>query len=293
MSQNPTRFEHRFRAGRNRFRWVKVRSCRVVRRPHRVSSSVGICMGMGGSSAKPLEDLAVQPSLWGITHPIAEKPKPKSAPVTGAKQDGALIYLLAACTAAVSVVSAWLVRDDMYDGRSAAHVWWFGWVTALSTGLGALPVAACRGVSDWFMGLANALAAGMMCAASYALLSEGFALEPEGRSAITPVQGVLLGMVSGAAFVAISQKVLDQFEDVHLGIVEGVDARKVCGIRASLAIHLTTSTPHRNLAPPAGAPHHRGDGRALVLRRHRHRGILQTREPTAAWHACYDDPRRA
>ena len=209
-------------------------------------------MGMGGSSVKPYPDMAVQPTLWGITHPIAEKPKPKSAPVAEVKRDGSVVYFLATCTAAVTFVSMWLVRDDMYGGRSAAHVWWYGWVTALSTGLGALPVAACRGVSEWWMGLANALAAGMMCAASYALLSEGFDLEPA-DSAITPQQGVLLGMVSGAAFVAVSQKVLDQFEDVHLGIVEGVDARKVCRIKCRCYptphLHaLTAIRPHRH--PP-------------------------------------------
>ena len=52
------------------------------------------------------------------------------------------------------------------SGRSAAHVWWYGWVTALSTGLGALPMVWYKNVSDWWLGVGNAIAAGMMTAAS-------------------------------------------------------------------------------------------------------------------------------
>ena len=49
----------------------------------------------------------------------------------------------AALIAAVSVASGLQAqqRGSLYGGRSVAHVWWYGWVTALSTGLGAIPVA--------------------------------------------------------------------------------------------------------------------------------------------------------
>ncbi|KAL3908146.1 MAG: hypothetical protein SGPRY_009910, partial [Prymnesium sp.] len=144
---------------------------------------------------------------------------------------------IASALVAVTLASAWLVRADMYGGRSAIHVWWYGWVTALSTGLGALPAAACKGASDWWMGIANAVAAGMMCAASCALLSEGFDLTADDRTAITPRQGVLGGLAAGAAFVALSQKVLDQYGDLHPGIVDGVDARKAALIVAVMAVH--------------------------------------------------------
>ncbi|KAL1530764.1 hypothetical protein AB1Y20_001662 [Prymnesium parvum] len=164
-------------------------------------------------------------------------------------------YAIAAALALVTFLSAWLVRTDMYGGRSAAHVWWYGWVTALSTGLGALPAAACKGASDWWMGLANALAAGMMCAASCALLREGFDLEPDDRSTITPRQGVFVGLAAGAAFVGLSQKLLEQYGDLHLGVMEGVDARKALLIVAVMAVHsfsegIAIGVSFRGSSPP-------------------------------------------
>ena len=84
---------------------------------------------------------------------------------------------MAACVLAISVISAGSVDGALYGGRSTAHVWWYGWVTALSTGLGALPMAFATDVSEFYLGLANAVAAGMMTSASVALIGEGMGLE--------------------------------------------------------------------------------------------------------------------
>ena len=84
---------------------------------------------------------------------------------------------MAACVLAISVISASSVDGDLYGGRSTAHVWWYGWVTALSTGLGAVPMAFATDVSEFYLGLANAVAAGMMTSASVALIGEGMGLE--------------------------------------------------------------------------------------------------------------------
>ena len=83
---------------------------------------------------------------------------------------------MAACVLAISVISASSVDGDLYGGRSTAHVWWYGWVTALSTGLGAVPMAFATDVSEFYLGLANAVAAGMMTSASVALIGEGMGL---------------------------------------------------------------------------------------------------------------------
>ena len=83
---------------------------------------------------------------------------------------------MAACVLAISVISASSVDGALYGGRSTAHVWWYGWVTALSTGLGAVPMAFATDVSEFYLGLANAVAAGMMTSASVALIGEGMGL---------------------------------------------------------------------------------------------------------------------
>ena len=87
---------------------------------------------------------------------------------------------LAACVLAISVISASSVDGALYGGRSTAHVWWYGWVTALSTGLGTVPMGFATDVSEFYLGLANAVAAGMMTSASVALIGEGMGLAGEG-----------------------------------------------------------------------------------------------------------------
>mmetsp|Transcript_913 Transcript_913/g.2366 ORF Transcript_913/g.2366 Transcript_913/m.2366 type:complete len:296 (-) Transcript_913:323-1210(-) len=166
-----------------------------------------------------------------------------------------MLHALAAAVVGVTAVSAWLVRGDIYEGRSVAHVWWHSWVTAVFTGLGALPAGLCLRASKWWMGLANALAAGMMCAASCALLGEGFHLKWEEEAGLLPWQALVLGSAAGAAFVAMSQRMLDQCGDVHMGIIEGVDARKALLIVAVMAVHsfsegIAIGVSFRGSSPP-------------------------------------------
>lgn len=144
----------------------------------------------------------------------------------------ALVY------SAVTLASMQAVRGSLYSGRSAAHVWWYGWVTALSTGLGALPMAFCRGVSDWWLGLANGMAAGMMCAASYSLLHEGATLEgaPSG-GVLSTAQEAAVGVALGGAFIVVSKRFLDAYGDVKLLVLEGVDMRKAVLLVVVMTLH--------------------------------------------------------
>lgn len=36
-------------------------------------------------------------------------------------------------------------------------VWWYGWLTALFTGLGTIPFAFCTNVEDYYLGLSNGM----------------------------------------------------------------------------------------------------------------------------------------
>lgn len=67
-------------------------------------------------------------------------------------------------------------------------------------------------------GIANAIACGVMLAASFDLLHDA---EPYGALP------VLAGMLLGAAFIRASQVYLQQFEEPSFESIQGADARKV------------------------------------------------------------------
>lgn len=100
--------------------------------------------------------------------------------------------------------------------------------TALATGLGALPFAFPRFRGDRFLGLSNALAAGVMLGASASLIIEGIS-----RSATR----VALGVVAGAAFVYGMQRLLSRVGTPDLGQLSGGDARKAVLIIAVMTAH--------------------------------------------------------
>jgi len=136
----------------------------------------------------------------------------------------------------VTFVSLLLWHTSTAD-RSMAAVWLAGWVTALCTGLGVLPVAACKNqVASTWLGLSNAVAGGMMTAASAALFEESLALD--GSQLLTPLHGVLLGGALGVAFVAASQFLLDGVGDAKLGILEeGIGHRRALLILLVMFLH--------------------------------------------------------
>jgi len=146
--------------------------------------------------------------------------------------------VITAIVVATTIASAWYCQGDLYGGRTAAHVWWYGWVTALSTGGGALPMIFCKDkMSDRLLGVANAAAGGMMTAASAALIEEGLEVSLGERSEWTPLQCVLMGCAIGVAFIWVSQQLLSGTDDVKLSILEGVDARRGLLIVLVMTVH--------------------------------------------------------
>lgn len=103
-------------------------------------------------------------------------------------------------------------------------------ITALATGLGALPLVWMRHLSreDNSLALGNAAAAGLMIAASFTLIHEGMDLD----GGLT-----LLGFVLGMLFVALSDRFLPRGEDLHLGALKGEDAGKAILIIGVMTIH--------------------------------------------------------
>jgi zinc transporter ZupT len=122
-------------------------------------------------------------------------------------------------------------------------------VTALATGVGALPFAFLRGglsrraVAGW-----NIVAAALMLAASASLVYEG-ALIGAGRTA--------LGAVVGVVFIVAFRRLIGDGDDLVLGSLRGVDARKALVIVAVMTAH--------SAAEGVGVGVSFGDGKELGL----------------------------
>ena len=104
-------------------------------------------------------------------------------------------------------------------------------ITALATGLGALPFAFVRNIARRYLGLANALAAGLMLAASLLLLYEG---------GLQSVALVVLGAALGGVFIAFSRKWLERRDDLHIGSLQDADATKALLIVGVMTVHSVT-----------------------------------------------------
>lgn len=131
-------------------------------------------------------------------------------------------------------------------GMSLWHVWYFGWITALSTGLGTLPFAVVTEMNKWWLGVSNACAAGMMLAASSSLVYEGMALDDSayvlhhGPCLVPQAVRVLLGLLGGLLFIVSTKRLLDQHEDVKVAGLDGLEARKVLLLIFVMTLHSFT-----------------------------------------------------
>lgn len=101
-------------------------------------------------------------------------------------------------------------------------------LTALATGLGALPFLLAKDIARHRLGLADAIAAGLMLAASAVLLMEGVPNGPGLTAA-----GAIVGVVA----VVLAQRVLSRHDDLQIGALEGADARRAILIVGVMTAH--------------------------------------------------------
>lgn len=101
-------------------------------------------------------------------------------------------------------------------------------VTALATGLGALPLLFTRRVGPQWMSLANAMAAGLMLAACHGLIAEGLALDP---------MRVLAGIVLGLGGILIGKSIVDQHDGSGIANLSGMDAKRALLIVGVMTAH--------------------------------------------------------
>lgn len=101
-------------------------------------------------------------------------------------------------------------------------------ITALATGLGALPFLILKKVDRKVLGFSNALASGLMLGASVGLIIESFNY--------SLVRGTL-GVIIGIAFISITHNLIHGREDLHIGNLSGADAGKAFLIVGVMTLH--------------------------------------------------------
>lgn len=126
---------------------------------------------------------------------------------------------------------------------SIHHVFYYGWITAISTGLGVLPFYFITEPNKFYMGISNAIAGGMMIAASASLSYEGFIFFEGTERAYNIHPGIrtALGFLAGVGFIIITKRFLDKHEDLKLGDgIDGSNAQKMVLIVFVMTLHSLT-----------------------------------------------------
>lgn len=151
------------------------------------SPSAGQAFSLKSSScARPASEGALHlrgGGVFGLFKKPPPPPAPKKTGVMAAISSVGMGPVEAAIIAAMAIITHFARPSTLtpVGGLSTVqHVFYYGWVAALSTGLGALPLMFMGAVKDHWLGLSNAIAAGMMLSASIGLMEEGVSLDPDG-----------------------------------------------------------------------------------------------------------------
>lgn len=116
---------------------------------------------------------------------------------------------------------------------SVSLVFWHGWVSALFTGAGAIPLLFAPKMKLWWVGISNAIAAGMMLCASFSLVVEALRL-PTATYESIPL--LVIGFLFGALAFKVSASVKSA-EDLKFSGLEGFHARKALLVIGVMTAH--------------------------------------------------------
>jgi zinc transporter, ZIP family len=118
------------------------------------------------------------------------------------------------------------------ETSSVAQVFLLALLTAVATGIGALPFLFVKGLTRRWLGVSNALASGLMLAASFGLIYEGVAYG---------LWRALLGVVLGLSFIVLTRTLIQHEEHpVVFAQMGGLDARKALLIVGVMTLHSFT-----------------------------------------------------
>lgn len=101
-------------------------------------------------------------------------------------------------------------------------------ITAIMTGVGALPFFFVKNISKRTIGWSNAAAAGLMLAASHSLIAEGVSIN---------IILTLIGMLAGLGAIITADKLLSSRKKVEIADLQGANATKALLILGIMTAH--------------------------------------------------------
>lgn len=149
------------------------------------------------------------------------------------------------------------MSDLRPDWAVIEHCAYYGLLTCLTTGLGALPFFVCKVQNEAWLGAGNAMAAGMMIAASVDMAIEGASLEASDGS--SHALSVLAAMLVGAVFVIASKLFFESYQqDMEVLNQHGIFSTKALLVIAVMAVHSIAEGVAIGVSFATGAPSHLG-----------------------------------
>lgn len=115
--------------------------------------------------------------------------------------------------------------------ESVLHVVLYASLTAIATGLGAVPFVFFKTIGKRWLGYSNAIAAGLMLTASFTLIFEGLEYG---------LWGTVLGVFVGLGFIYGTHAWLEGKDNLSISNLRGADARKALLIMWVMTLHSFT-----------------------------------------------------
>jgi len=113
-----------------------------------------------------------------------------------------------------------------------ANVFYYAMITAIATGLGALPFFLIKDLTRSWLGISNAVASGLMLAASFGLIYEGLEYD---------LWFTFYGILLGLAFIIASEYILDLYNgDFSIADISQADSAKILLIVGIMTLHSFT-----------------------------------------------------
>ncbi|HCD51553.1 MAG TPA: ZIP family metal transporter [Balneolaceae bacterium] len=116
---------------------------------------------------------------------------------------------------------------EIFD-LTITKVFLYALLTAIATGIGAVPFFFIKKISDSFLGRANAIAAGLMLSASFNLIFEGYNI----NNWMT-----LGGILAGVILVIAADDWMDKKFDLDIKDLVGADSKKMLLFLGIMTIH--------------------------------------------------------